>query len=123
MHAAYLSLAIIVASIVTFSAIAKVGRDPKVVRVIKDVVGVPMEYFPVLAACEFAGALGLIVGVWLPWAGMAAGVGLVIYFVGAVAAHLRVSDIKGIGPAVFILTLCAVTLALRVLMNTGGASR
>lgn len=123
MHIAYLSISILVAAIVTFSAIAKLRHDPKVVRVIKDVVGVPMEYFPLLAACEFAGALGLIVRIWLPWAGMAAGVGLVIYFIGAVASHLRVNDVKGIGPAAFILSLSAAALALRVFTNTGGGSR
>jgi hypothetical protein len=59
--------------------------------------------------------LGLVLGIWWPWAGLAAGVGLVIYFVGAVVSHLRVHDTKGIGPAVFMLMVAAGALALRVL--------
>src|SRR5215468_7564155 len=99
MQTAYLSITILFAAMVAFSAVAKVRRDPRVVHAIQEVVGVPPDYFPLLAACEFAGALGLLLGIWLPWAGLAAGIGLVIYFVGAVVSHLRVGDVKGIGPA------------------------
>jgi hypothetical protein len=115
MHPAYLFITILFAAMVAFSAVAKVRRDPKVVHVIHEVVGVPLKRFPLLAAFEFAGALGLVLGIWWPWAGLAAGVGLVIYFVGAVVSHLRVHDIKGIGPAVFMLMVAAGALALRVL--------
>jgi hypothetical protein len=117
MHTAYLFTTILFAAMVAFSAVAKVRRDPKVVHVIQEVVGVPLKYFPLLAACEFAGALGLVLGIWLPLAGLAAGVGLVVYFVGAVVFHLRVRDIKGIGPAVFMLMVAAGALALRMLTH------
>ena len=120
MHTAYLFITFLFAAMVAFSAVAKVRRDPKVVHVIHEVIGVPLEYFPVLAACEFAGALGLVLGIWLPWAGLAAGVGLVIYFLGAVVSHLRVGDIQGIGPAVFMLMVAAGALALRVLTHAAG---
>lgn len=88
---------------------------PKVVKVIHDTVGVPMHYLPILAACEFAGALGIVAGIWWPPLGVAAGIGLVIYFVGAVASHLLVGDLAGIGPAVFVLALAAAALATRVM--------
>lgn len=120
MHTAYLFITFLFAAMVAFSAVAKARRDPKVVHVIHEVIGVPLEYFPVLAACEFAGALGLVLGIWLPWAGLAAGVGLVIYFLGAVVSHLRVGDIQGIGPAVFMLMVAAGALALRVLTYAAG---
>ena len=67
-------------------------------------------------------ALGLLLGIWSPWVGLAAGVGLVLYFVGAVVSHLRVSDIKGIGPAVFMLLVAVATLALSVLTHTADTS-
>ena len=123
MHTPYLVITILFAAMVAFSAVAKVRREPKVVHAIQEVVGVPLKYFPLLAACEFAGALGLVLGIWLPWVGLAAGAGLVIYFVGAVVSHLRVGDIKGVGPAVFMLMLAAGALALRVLAHTTGTSR
>jgi uncharacterized membrane protein YphA (DoxX/SURF4 family) len=115
MGIAYLVITILLAAMVTFSGIGKIRRDPRIVQVIHQVVGVPMKYFPLLAACEFAGALGVVLGIWWPILGMAGSIGLVIYFVGASVSHLRVGDVKGIGPAAFILVVAAAALALRVL--------
>jgi hypothetical protein len=113
----YPEIAILLSAVAAFSGIAKLRRNPKVVHVIHEVVGVPFKYFPHLAGCEFAGALGLVLGIWWPPLGIAAGVGLVVYFVGAVVAHLRVGDVKGMGPAALILILCAVALALRIMQH------
>jgi hypothetical protein len=68
-----------------------------------------------LAACEFAGALGLVLGIWWPPLGVAAGIGLVLYFVSSVASHLRVGDVKGVGPAAFMLAVAAAALVMRIL--------
>jgi len=122
MDTAYLLVTILFAAMVAFSAIAKIRRDPRVVHVIQEVVGVPLRFFPLLAACELAGALGLVLGIWSGWVGVAAGIGLVIYFVGAVVSHLRVGDVKGMGPAVFMLIAAGGALALRVLSNRTGRS-
>jgi len=122
MDTAYLLVTILFAAMVAFSAIAKIRRHPKVVHVIQEVVGVPLRFFPLLAACELAGALGLVLGIWSGWVGVAAGIGLVIYFVGAVVSHLRVGDVKGMGPAVFMLIAAGGALALRVLSNRTGRS-
>ncbi len=115
MHIAYIAVTVVVALLVAFSGGAKIGRKPDVVKTIHEVIGVPMKYFSLLALLEFAGAVGLVVGIWLPGLGVAAGIGLVIYFVGAVVSHLRVGDLKGIGPAVFMLVLAGGALALRFL--------
>ncbi len=115
MQIAYLVTTIVLAATAMFSGIGKVRGDPHIVQVIHEVVGVPMKYFSVLAACEFAGALGVVLGIWWPLLGAAAGIGLVIYFVGACVSHLRVGDIKGIGPAAFMLAVAAAALALRIL--------
>lgn len=115
MHAAYLLITILLALMVAFSGIGKIRREPRQVKVIHETVGVPMKYLPLLAVCEFAGALGLVAGIrWSPL-GVAAAIGIVLYFVAAIVSHLRVGDIKGIGPAVFVLALVAGALALRVL--------
>jgi len=115
MGIAYLVITILLAAIVTYSGIGKIRHDAHIVQVIHEVVGVPMKYFPVLAACEFAGALGIVSGIWWPVLGLAAAVGLVLYFVGAVVAHLRVGDVKGIGPAAFLVVLSVAALVFRVL--------
>ena len=83
MGIASLVVAIVLAAIVLFSGIGKLRNDPHIVKVIHETVGVPMKYFPALAACELAGATGLVLGIWLPFLGIAASIGLVIYFVGA----------------------------------------
>jgi hypothetical protein len=57
----------------------------------------------------------LLTGIKFPVLGVAGGIGLVIYFVGAVVSHLRVRDFKGIGSATFMLLVAAGALALRVL--------
>ena len=111
----YLVITLVFAAMVAFSGIGKIRRDPKIVHVIHEVVGVPLKYFSLLAACELAGALGLVLGIWWPYLGVAGGIGLILYFVAAIVFHLRVGDVKGIGPAAFMLVLGAGALALRVL--------
>jgi uncharacterized membrane protein YphA (DoxX/SURF4 family) len=115
MWIAYAVLAIVVALMVTASGVMKIRRDPQVVKVIHDLVGVPLTFLPVLAACEFAGAVGLVAGIRWPSIGLAAAAGLIVYFVGAVIGHLRIGDAKGIGPAAFMLGLsiaCGIVRAL-----------
>lgn len=110
----YLIVTLIVAVIVAFSAIAKIRRDPRVVRVIHEVVGVPLNYFPPLAGLELAGALGLVLGIFWPLAGILAGIGLALYFVGAILSHFRVGDFKGFGPAFFMWVAVMIALAMRL---------
>ena len=118
MEIASLVITILLAAMVLFSGFGKLRLDPRIVKVIHETVGVPMKYFPLLAACEIAGAAGLVLGIWWPALGVAGGTGLLLYFVGAVVSHLRVGDVKGIGPAAFLLTLSAGALGLRLLTHT-----
>ena len=117
MGTAYLAITILLAAMAAFSGVGKIRRDPRIVHVIHEVIGVPLRYFSLLAACEFAGALGLVLGIWWPPLGVAAGIGLVLYFVGAVASHLRVGDVKGMGPAAFMLAVAAAALIMRILTS------
>src|SRR5215831_3503191 len=107
MDTADLVMAILFPAMLVFSCLGKIRRDARQVRVVHEIVGVPLTYFPLLAACEFAGALGLVLGIWWPALGVAACIGLILYFVGAIVSHLRVGDVKGVGPAVFMLVLAA----------------
>src|SRR5262249_41507831 len=54
MGTAYLVITILLAPMLVYSGIGKLRRDPRIVQVIHELVGVPMKYFPLLAACEFA---------------------------------------------------------------------
>ncbi|HTS62290.1 MAG TPA: DoxX family protein [Candidatus Acidoferrales bacterium] len=122
MHIAYLVVTIALAAVAAFSGLGKLRHDPRIVHAVHEVVGIPLRYFPHLAACEIAGSLGLLVGIWWPLLGLAAGIGLVIYFVGAIVSHLRVGDRNGIGPAAFLLTVSVAAVVLRALSNQAGAA-
>jgi hypothetical protein len=113
MHAAYLIATVTFALMVTTSGLGKLRRDPRQVKAVHETVGVPLKYFPVLAACEIAGGFGLVAGILWPILGLAAGIGLELFFLGAIGLHLRAGDRKGIGSPVFMLVLAAVVLALR----------
>ena len=115
MNNPYLVITIVVAAMAGLSGVGKLRRDPSVVHALHEFARVPLKYFPYLAGCLFAGAVGLVLGIWWPPLGIAAGVGLVVYFVGAVVAHLRVGDVKGMGSAAVILILCIAALALRIM--------
>lgn len=51
--------------------------------------GLPASWIVPLGVIKTAGALGLLAGLVVPWLGVAAAVGLVLYFVGAVGVVAR----------------------------------
>jgi len=109
---AYAVVAVVLAVGLVMSGRAKVVGDERIVSGLVGTLGVPRAWLPRLAICEFVGALGLLAGlVWRPF-GIAAGVGLVLYFVGAVIAHLRASDIKGLPAPTVMLAISAAALSL-----------
>jgi uncharacterized membrane protein len=73
----------------------------------------PMTWMPRLGTALAAGSLGLLAGFAVPVLGTLAALGLVLYFVGAFIAHLRVGSRKLAGPAVFLITTVA-TLVVNV---------
>lgn len=115
MFIAYIVIAILMSLLLVYSGIGKLRKNPMQVHTIHEVVGVPMNRLSWLAACEFAGAIGLLVGiVWWPL-GIAAAIGLVAYFVCAIAAHLLVKDFKGVTGPILPFVLAVVVLVLRLL--------
>ncbi len=79
-------------------------------------VGVPESWLPGLAALKAAGAAGLLAGLLgVRPLGLAAAVGLVLFFVGAVGAHVRARVFHNIAfPAGYLaLSTAALVLATR----------
>ncbi len=66
-----------------------------------------------LGALLASAAVGLLAGFAAPALGTAAAIGLVLYFICAVTAHLRVRD-RQIGGAVFFLLLAVAALTTSV---------
>jgi hypothetical protein len=76
-------------------------------------VHVPRSWLPMLGALKLAGAAGLLVGLVGPLAiGIAAATGLVLYFIGAVIAHLRARVLYNIAFPGAYLGLSAASLVL-----------
>jgi hypothetical protein len=116
MHIAYIIVAVVFTVMLTMSARMKLARDPLAVEVIGGIVGVPLRLFPVLSLLEVAGGVGLLAGIGLRPLGVAAGSGLVIYFIGAITAHLSKRDLVPghIGPPTMMLAISTAALALRL---------
>ncbi|HEY1316682.1 MAG TPA: DoxX family protein [Gaiella sp.] len=83
------------------------------VEAVADRVRVSQRWMIPLGMLLASGAVGLLVGFVVPALGTAAAVGLVLYFVCALGAHIRVRD-RGVGGAVgfLVLALAALTVDL-----------
>lgn len=77
-------------------------------------VEVPSTWLLPLGALKFAGALGFIIGIVVPLIGIAAAIGLVLFFVCAIFAHLRVGWYSTLPFPVAFLLLAIGALVLRL---------
>jgi hypothetical protein len=66
-----------------------------------------------------SGALGLLIGLAVPALGIAAASGLVVYFVCALSAHIRVHD-RRVGGAIGFLVLALAVLTAEIAYRTHG---
>ncbi|QNS07679.1 DoxX family protein [Streptomyces xanthii] len=112
MFIGYVIVAALLALASAGSAFATFSRNPQVVSGMTKV-GVPDSWLPWLATAKAAGALGLLAGLAVAPLGVAAAVGLVLYFVGAVISHVRVKDFA-VAPVVVLTLLAAAALVLRI---------
>jgi DoxX-like family len=108
-------LGALLAAVLLFSAYAKLTHNPQVTDTVVGV-GFPERFIGLLAACEAAGAVGILIGLWWWPIGVAAAIGVVAYFLLAVAAHLRAKrfDLLGAGT---ILAVAVAVLVLRLLIS------
>jgi len=78
-------------------------------------VGVPRTWLPVLGILKTAGAAGLALGLTgIPYLGLAAAVGLVLFFLGAVVVHLRAHEFHHIVATVGYLALTTAALGVEI---------
>ncbi|WP_406059210.1 DoxX family protein [Micromonospora sp. NBC_00860] len=106
MFAAYVTVTILASVFTGFAAATYlIGHDyPKAQA---DMKGVPRLWVPRLGVALAAGSLGLLAGFAVPLLGTLAASGLVLYFIGALIAHLRVGSRQLVGWAVFFVTVVA----------------
>jgi hypothetical protein len=108
-------LSIVLAVVLSGSAYAKLARYPKVVESIVGKVGFPEKYLWVLAALEVAAAAGLIIGLFWAPLGIAAAIGVILYFSCALIGHLRARDtaVQSLAPPTVLLLLGIAAVVLR----------
>lgn len=111
MNIALIVLAALLGLIATFSAFGKYSMNPKVVENLYHL-GLKTQQIRLLATIEILGSLGLLVGIWIPILGKLASLGFVLYFLGAVLAHVRAKQgVKDMAPAL-VLTIVSIVVTL-----------
>jgi len=112
MFIAYVAVTVLAATANAFSATLDFIRYKQVlINMAK--AGVSESWITILGVLKGAGALGLLIGIRVPVIGVAAAVGLILFFVAAIITHLRARDYS-FGLAVAFLLLAVPALALRL---------
>ncbi|MFB7586413.1 DoxX family protein [Streptomyces sp. NPDC056169] len=112
MFIGYAVVAALLAFALSASAFLTFTRNPQIAGNMTKL-GVPESWLPWLATAKSAGALGLLAGLAVPALGVAAAIGVTLYFAGAVITHLRAKDYELAPPAVLTLVATA-ALILRI---------
>ncbi|MFD0310222.1 DoxX family protein [Streptomyces sp. NPDC127119] len=113
MFIAYAIVAALMSAVLLTSAGAKFTRPKRLVDQMS-AIGLPYGVLPFLGIAQTAGTGGLVIGLWWAPLGIAAAIALTLYFIGAVAAHLRARDYKGAPPAAVLTAVAIALIALRV---------
>jgi DoxX-like family len=113
MRIAIVVVSIVFAALLTASAAFKLSHRPAAVESYRKA-GVPEAWLNGLAAVLLLAAAGLVVGVWWPIAGIAAAVGLVLYFVLAVGFHIRANDTAHVVTPAVLAGVAAAVVVLHV---------
>jgi hypothetical protein len=113
MFTAYVVVTVLAAAASTYAAMADFTRAEWILDNMTKY-GVPHSLLFSLGALKAAGALGLIVGIGVSPIGVAASVGLILYFVGALITTLRAHQYSHIPYPVAFLLPAVGSLGLRL---------
>lgn len=113
MAAAVTIASVLLAALLVLTAARKLSHRPSVVATYRRV-GVPEEGLNFLAMLLVAGAAGLAVGLWWRPAGISAAAALTVYFMVAIAAHVRARDVGNAPMPALYLALSVAVLALHL---------
>jgi hypothetical protein len=113
----YLAYLIVTAATIAANAVAAIADFARAKQVLANAaeLGIPESWIPRLGALKAAGAAGLLLGLLgVRFVGVAAGIGLVLFFIGAIAAHVRARAYHNIAfPAGFlVLAIASLILSL-----------
>jgi hypothetical protein len=114
MFAAYIVVTVLAAAANIYAAMNDFRRPAWLLSTMNNL-GVQESSLPILGILKAAGAVGLLIGIGMPRIGIAAAAGLVLFFVGAIIAHLRARDYSlGRGMPVMFLLIAVAALMFGV---------
>jgi hypothetical protein len=90
------------------------------VKVVADRVRISQRWMVPLGVLLAAGAVGLLIGLAVPVLGIAAASCLLVYFICALSAHIRVHD-RGVGGAIGFLVLALAVLTAEIAYRNYGS--
>ncbi len=111
MHIAALILSILLAVAMLQSGVMKFVR-PAWIRQFAEAVHLTTSQLTMLGSLQIAATAGLLWGIWFPPFAIAAAIGLVLYFGGAILAHIRSGDRNMLGAIVFLALSIATSVVL-----------
>jgi len=112
MHIIYVVVTLLASAANGYAAFLNfVGAES--VKVVADRVHVSQKWMIPLGILLALGAGGLLIGLFVPVLGIAAAVGLILYFICALSAHIRARD-RGVGGAVSFLVLALAALIANI---------
>jgi DoxX-like family len=110
MHISYLVITILAALAYSYAACLNfVGAES--VKIVADKVQVSQKWMFPLGILLAAGGVELLIGFAVPALGTAAAIGLVVYFICALGAHIRVRDPQVAGAVSFLVLAVAALIA------------
>jgi hypothetical protein len=113
MFVATVVVSVLLAAALAATALRKLGHRPDVVKAYARV-GVPEDKLNALAAVLLAGAVGVLVGLAWPPVGVAAAIGLIGYFLVAVAFHVRAADLGNLPMPLIYEAMAVAVLVLQL---------
>jgi uncharacterized protein involved in cysteine biosynthesis len=102
MFTAYIIVTVLAVVALTFSATVDFIRY-KQVLINMARAGVPESWLTMLGSAKAAGAVGLLAGIAIPAFGIAAAIGVILFFVGAIITHIRARWFSFGYPATYLL--------------------
>lgn len=112
MDANVIWLAVVLIVVLGADALACVGPIPYI-RNDLERLGCSETVIRTIPVVKIAAVAGLVVGLWVPWIGVLAAAGMLVYFVVALDYHRRNSDsIDKYIPAVGFMALIAITMVV-----------
>ncbi|MBB4929441.1 hypothetical protein F4561_000261 [Lipingzhangella halophila] len=117
MFTAYVVLTLIAAATTAMLAVLDLIRHPIPLRAAEQV-RVSASWVRPIGWVFLAATVGLLAGFVIPPLGIAAATGLVLFFVCATIAHLRIGDFR-IGPPAGVLVLAIATLVVTLAYQVG----